>query len=144
MELNYTGKYLLATSNHYYSQRMLSLSPSIRYFLCRHPTDMRKSFDGLGGVITSNMRQDMLTGDVFIFLNKRRTHIKLLLWESDGFAIYYKRLEQGTFELPVVSIVTHPPAITHQELLLILQGISLKNIHYRKRYQKKSLSYPQV
>lgn len=99
---------------------------------------MRKSFDGLCGVITSNMRHDMLTGDVFIFLNKRRTHIKLLLWERDGFAIYYKRLEQGTFELPVVSVVTHPPAITHQELLLILQGISLKNIHYRKRYQKRA------
>lgn len=86
----------------------------------------------------------MLTGDVFIFLNKRRTHIKLLLWERDGFAIYYKRLEQGTFELPVASDPSVHPVITHQQLLLILQGISLKNIRYRKRYQKKSLGYPQV
>jgi transposase len=117
---------------------MLSISPSIRYFLCRYPTDMRKSFDGLCGVIRNNMRQDMLTGDVFIFLNKRRTHLKLLLWERDGFAIYYKRLEQGTFELPAVTAAAPSPAITHQQLLLILQGISLKNIRYRKRYQKRA------
>jgi transposase len=105
---------------------------------------MRKSFDGLCGVVRNTMRQDMLTGDVFIFLNKRRTHIKLLLWERDGFAIYYKRLEQGTFELPVANATAHPPAITHQQLLLILQGISLRNIRYRKRYQKKVSGYPQA
>ena len=105
---------------------------------------MRKSFDGLCGVVRNNMRQDMLTGDVFIFLNKRRTHIKLLLWERDGFAIYYKRLEQGTFELPAGAAAAHPPVITHQQLLLILQGISLQNIRYRKRYQKNGFSYPQL
>jgi len=105
---------------------------------------MRKSFDGLCGVVRNTMCQDMLTGDVFIFLNKRRTHIKLLLWERDGFAIYYKRLEQGTYELPASNTSAHPPAITHQQLLLILQGISLRNIRYRKRYQKKVCSYPQV
>lgn len=117
---------------------MLTLSPAIRYFLYRPATDMRKSFDGLCGVIKNNTGQDLLAGDVFIFLNKRRTHIKLLLWETDGFAIYYKRLEQGTFELPVFSATSHNSTITHQQLLLILQGISLKNIHYRKRYQKRA------
>lgn len=120
---------------------MLLLSPWVRYFLCRSPTDMRKSFDGLCGVIKNNMGQDMLTGDVFIFLNKRRTHIKLLLWERDGFSIYYKRLEQGTFEIPLSNSGLQSGAISHQQLLLILQGISLKNIRHRKRYQTKTNSY---
>lgn len=97
---------------------------------------MRKSFDGLCGIIKNKMQQDVLTGDVFIFLNKRRTHIKLLLWERDGFAIYYKRLERGTFELPANNDAQLP--ITHQQLLLVLQGISLKAVQYRKRYQKVS------
>jgi hypothetical protein len=73
-------------------------------------------------------------GDVFIFINKRQTHIKLLQWEGDGFSLYYKRLEAGTFEMPVCAHAGTHSVITSKQLLLILQGISLKKAHYRKRY----------
>lgn len=113
---------------------MLSLSPGIRYFLYRHPTDIRKSFDGLSGIIQNELAQNPLSGDVFIFLNKRRTHIKLLSFEGDGYALYYKRLERGTYELPGFNS-DKGSAITVAQLQLILGGISLKNIKYRPRYQ---------
>ena len=113
---------------------MLSLSPGIRYFLYRHPTDIRKSFDGLSGIVHNELAQNPLSGDVFIFLNKRRTHIKLLAFEGDGFALYYKRLEKGAYELPVFS-GDNGSVLTASQLQLILSGVSLKNIKYRPRYQ---------
>ena len=116
---------------------MLSLSPGIRYFLYRHPTDIRKSFDGLSGIIQNELAQNPLSGDVFIFLNKRRTHIKLLSFEGDGYALYYKRLERGTYELPGFN-GDKGTTISPAQLQLILGGISLKNIKYRPRYQHKT------
>jgi len=62
--------------------------------------DVRKSFDGLSGLVTNELNMEMESGDVFIFINRRQTHIKLLQWEGDGYGMYYKRLEEGTFELP--------------------------------------------
>jgi len=75
---------------------MLHLSASCQYYLYSRPTDMRKGFDSLCGIVKWQMALNALNGSVFIFLNRRRTHIKLLLWEGDGFSIYYKRLEKGT------------------------------------------------
>lgn len=115
---------------------MLSLHSNIRYFLYQGQTDMRKSFGGLCGLVTNEMHQGVISGDVYIFLNKRKTHIKLLVWEGDGFAIYYKRLEEGTYEFPFSSSSEKSLSITYTQLMLILQGVSLKKIHYRKRYQK--------
>src|SRR5690606_24457080 len=109
---------------------MLSLSSSSRYFLYQHQADMRKGFDGLSGLIREGLSQNPLSGDVFIFFNKRRTQVKLLLWERDGFSIYHKRLERGTYELPQkVS-----PELRSDELMLILEGISLKSVRRRKRF----------
>jgi transposase len=112
---------------------MLQLSYNSRYWLYRQCTDIRKSFDGLCGIIRNELKQNPLSGDVFIFINRRRTHIKLLTWEQDGFALYYKRLEKGTYELPAQnkdgSINVSP-----QQLILMLQGISLKQVKYRLRY----------
>ena len=102
---------------------------------------MRKGVDSLSGIVTSCMQHDACSGDIFIFLNKHRTHIKLLLFEGDGFALYYKRLEQGTYELPVCNNPDSSMNITQQQLQFILQGVSLGKIEYRKRYQKKELSY---
>lgn len=115
---------------------MLSLSPTTRYFLYQGYTDMRKSFHGLCGIVTNELHLDIVSGDIFIFLNKRKTHIKLLAWEGDGFAIYYKRLEQGTYEFPDSDAPDKGLLLTYSQLLLILQGISLKKVHYRKRYKK--------
>ena len=120
---------------------MLHLSSSIRYYLYRSATDMRKGFDSLSGLVTSEMQQNVCSGDIFIFINRHRTHIKLLLWEGDGFSLYYKRLEQGTFEFPVTGNSDCSMSITQQQLQFILQGVSLGKIEYRKRYKKKELSY---
>jgi hypothetical protein len=76
----------------------------------------------------------MKLGDVFIFVNKRQTHIKLLQWEGDGYSLYYKRLESGTFEMPACTGEGTHSTIGSKQLVLILQGISLKKAHYRKRY----------
>ncbi len=96
---------------------------------------MRKSFDGLSGLVRSGMKRDPLSGDVFIFLNRRRTHIKLLIWDRSGFVLYYKRLEEGTFELPVVK--DENQQFNWQQLVLMLEGVSIKSVRYRKRYSKK-------
>jgi len=107
---------------------MNTFSAAQRYFLYREPADMRKGFDGLGGLVRSALKRDPLSGDVFVFINRRRTHVKLLVWDRNGFVLYYKRLERGTFEIPVTDRLTWPL------LMLMLEGISLKTVRYRKRY----------
>ncbi len=114
---------------------MLHLCASCRYYLYRQQTDMRKGFDSLCGLVQNELAKNPLSGDVFIFLNRRRTHIKLLLWEGDGFSIYYKRLEKGTYELPPLIACNERLDITVKELMLMLQGIAMNKIQYRHRYQ---------
>jgi len=91
---------------------------------------MRKGFDGLSGLVREALSKDPLSGDVFIFFNRRCTQVKLLVWEQDGFAIYHKRLERGTYELPS----DQSTELRSDELMLILQGISLKSVRRRKRF----------
>lgn len=117
---------------------MLHLSEQGRYFLCRQAIDMRKSFHGLAAVVTSNMKKDVLNGDIYIFISKRRNAIKLLQFQGDGFAIYYKHLEKGTFELPSADHGVDTIQTTSNELLCILKGIALKQIKYRPRYTHNS------
>jgi transposase len=95
---------------------------------------MRLGFYGLAGLVRTNLKQEPLSGDVFIFLSRRRNQVKLLQWDRDGFAIYYKRLEKGTYELPKINPETNHAQITSEQLMLILQGISLRSIRRRKRY----------
>ena len=98
---------------------------------------MRKGFDGLSGLVREGLGKDPLSGDVFIFFNKRRTQVKLLLWERDGFSIYHKRLERGTYELPANA----SPELRSDELMLILQGITLKSVHRRKRFDQSKNNF---
>jgi transposase len=114
---------------------MLHLSPAGRYYLHRGNTDMRKGFDSLGGMVSSQMQLNALNGAVFIFFNKKRNQVKLLLFEGDGFALYHKRLEKGTYEIPACNDHKSSMNISSQQLQLILQGISLKSVRIRKRYQ---------
>lgn len=116
---------------------MLSLSTSCRYFLYQAPTDMRNGFDGLSGLVRQGLSKDPLSGDVFIFFNKRRSHVKLLLWEKDGFSIYHKRLERGTYEIPASATME----LRSDELMLILQGISLKSIRRRERFDQSQNNF---
>lgn len=105
---------------------------------------MRKGFDGLSGVVRQGLSKNPLSGDVFIFLNRRRNQIKLLHWEGDGFSIYHKRLEQGTYELPLQDDRASID-LRSDELMLILQGISLKSVIRRTRFdQTKNIFKPSL
>lgn len=115
---------------------MLHLSTACTYYLYRGHADMRKGFDGLCGLVKTAMALDALSGAVFIFLNRRRNQVKLLLWEGDGFSIYQKRLERGTYELPLSSDTSPSVVVEARQLQFILQGVSLKKIVYRPRLQK--------
>jgi transposase len=113
---------------------MPSLSPAHHYFLYREKTDMRKGIDGLCGLVRNGLKRDPLSGDIFIFFNHRRNQVKLLLWERDGFSIYYKRLERGTYELPTIDEKSLSVELRSEELMLILQGICLSSVRRRKRF----------
>lgn len=127
---------------------MFSLNERHRYFLYRSATDMRKGFDGLSGVVRNDLEMDPLSGDVFIFLNRRRTHMKLLVWEDSGFVVYYKRLERGRFEYPNIDESGRSMVISWRQLMLIIQGIDLKSVRQRKRFSTHRLgktgSYAQL
>ena len=115
---------------------MLFFTNVHRYLLYRGACDMRKSFDSLAGLVRREMQMEPLkAGDIFIFVNRHRNQIKLLTWDGDGWAIYYKRLEQGTYEFPAVGADGNYCQMRTDELQLILGGISLKNIRRRRRYQ---------
>lgn len=113
---------------------MLHLSTSCRYFYYNGFADMRKGAYSLSGLVRNEMQQDVLRGDVFIFIGRRGNKIKLLQWDSDGFALYEKGLEQGRFERPLSDGFGHF-SITAQQLQYILQGVVLKSIRYKVRYR---------
>jgi len=120
---------------------MLSLALPGRVFLCTLPTDMRKSFDSLAGVVEQQLGQDPLAGDLFVFRSKRGDRLKLLYWDSDGLAIWYKRLEEGTFAFPSADaqrakVGAHGLLIRPAELAMLLDGIELSNVQRRRRYQR--------
>lgn len=114
---------------------MLTLSPVYHYFLYREKTDMRKGVDGLCGLVRDGLKRDPLSGDIFIFFNRRLNQVKLLLWERDGFSIYYKRLERGTYELPSIAEKSLSVELRSDELMLILEGICLTSVRRRKRFR---------
>jgi len=109
---------------------MLSLNSFSRYFIYQEPADMRCGIYSLAGLIQNSMKKDPLNGDVFIFIGKAGNQIRLLQWDNDGFALYIKRLEKGTFERPVKGQLQ----LSTREVMLILQGIKLKSVELRKRF----------
>jgi transposase len=121
---------------------MLSLPPSVRIFVCTEPADMRRSFDGLAGLVREFLGGDPLSGHFFVFRNKKSDRLKLLYWDRDGLVIWYKRLEEGTFRLPSAAKPTAQEEasasgleITATELALLLGGIDLRETRQRRRYQ---------
>ena len=110
------------------------LSAAVRVFLCTRPTGMRKGFDGLSGLVQECFGQDLLTGHLFLFLNRRRDRLKILYFDRDGLAIWYKRLESGSFEMPRTAEgdgLELQPA----QLAMILSGIDMRSARQRKRFQ---------
>jgi len=114
---------------------MIGLTQHHAYHLYEKPTDMRKGFNGLSGVISQNMHRDPTDGEVYIFINRRRDKMKMLVWEKGGFMLYYKRLEQGTFELPSTEIQDGVICLEWDTLVLMISGIQLSKIVRKKRYK---------
>ena len=114
---------------------MLILPPSVRIFVCLSPADMRRSLDGLAAMTRETLREDPLSGHLFVFFNRRRDRTKILFWDRSGLCLYYKRLEKGVFRL---SSLEHPKRnraeVEAAELALILEGIDLSRAKRRPRF----------
>jgi transposase len=115
---------------------VLSLALPVNIYLCVQPTDMRKSFNGLWALTVEQLKQDPLGGGLFVFVNRRRDLMKLLYWDVDGIAIWAKRLERGTFEMPRVDAQSASVTLSATELTLLLRGIDLGSVRQRKRYRR--------
>ena len=115
---------------------MIAIPLQIRVFLYRLPTDMRKSFHGLVALTESALKQDPLSGSLFVFLNRRRDRIKILYWGQTGFCIWYQQLEKGTYQLPEeLREEQEALEVTRSQLSLILDGIDLCSARQRRRFQ---------
>jgi transposase len=115
---------------------MLTLVPNMRIYLHTRPTDMRKSFDGLSGLVRSVFRADPLDGSLFLFINRRRDRIKMLWWDRDGLVLFYKRLEAGTFEMLKAEDDAATLEIDATQLAMLLGGVTLDSAKRRKRYAR--------
>jgi transposase len=115
---------------------MLSLPPSTRIFLCSKTVDMRLSFDALSGLVHTHFGQNPLCGHLFVFFSKRRDRMKILFWDIDGFVLYYKRLESGTFSWVPVSACDQDEEILASEFALVLAGINPNDIKRQKRFHR--------
>jgi len=113
---------------------MFGLNSTDRFLLYNQACDMRKSFDGLCGLVQDSMQQSPTCGVVFIFVNKGRDKIKLLHWQPGGFVLYYKRLEEGTFQIPRYNIQAGNIKISYAQLVLLIDGISIKNLVKHRRF----------
>lgn len=109
---------------------MFSLGSPHRFYLYDGHCDIRKSFDSLCGPVISVMQRQPTSGEVFVFLNRSRTHIRLLHWEHGGFVLYYKRLEQGTFGISEL----RKEELSWSDLVLMVQGIQVVKSIQKKRY----------
>ena len=112
---------------------MFSLTSSHQYFIYATSADMRKSFDSLSGIVKNILGRNPTSGEVYVFLNRRRNQVKLLHWENGGFVMYYKRLERGNFEMPSLK----DGSLLWSQLVMMIEGVSLKDIKFRNRYDLK-------
>ena len=113
---------------------MLSLPPAVRIWLSTRPADLRKSFDTLAEVVRQQLQGDPLSGQLFVFRNKRGDRVKLLYWDEDGFVIVYKRLEAGTFRFP--SAQAAGVEIRAADLQMLLDGVDLESVKRSRRYRR--------
>jgi transposase len=115
---------------------VLTLGLTGRIWICVQPQDGRKSFDGLQAVVRDHLGRDPLSGDLFVFRNRRGDRLKVLAWQGDGFALSLRRLEKGTFAFPAAA--TAELSITATELAMILGGIDLGSAQRRPRYERSA------
>jgi transposase len=115
---------------------MIHLPASVRVYLCLTPCDMRKSFDSLHTLVREHLELDAFAGHLFVFASRRKDRVKILYWDHDGFAMWSKRLEEGTYQVPFDGTEEHRREITAQELGALLSGIDLQQAPRRKRYRR--------
>jgi transposase len=117
---------------------MLSLPATVRIFLCTKPIDCRRSFDGLCALVVEYLQLDPLSGHLFVFRNRSGERLKILYWDRDGLAVWYKRLEQGTFKLPTIDSSRPEGAeITPAALAMLLEGIDVATSKRHHRYRRR-------
>jgi len=121
---------------------MLSFLPTTRVYAYVKPADMRKSFSGLAGLVEQELGQQVEAGGLFLFFNRRHNSVKVLFFTGDGLAIFYRRLERGTFELPRAAADAKAAGveIKRSDLALILEGIELASVKRRKRWRRETAS----
>jgi transposase len=110
-----------------------------RIYLCTSPTDMRKGFDTLAALVKDFLAQDPLSGHLFLFVGRAKDRLKILYWDADGFALWYKRLEEGTFRLPRVPTEDASVELKASELAMMLEGIDLRSLKRTKRFTRTAV-----
>ena len=112
---------------------MIGLPPAVRIFLATEPVNLRLSFDGLVGLVRNHLGADPLSGHLFVFRNRVGDRVKILYWDRSGLAMWYKRLQRGTFRFPIIKGMS--AQVSAADLMLILEGIDLAGARRRKRFQ---------
>ena len=122
---------------------MLSWPPTVKVFLCSGATDMRKGFDSLAHLIESSLALDPFSGHLFVFRSRRGDRIKVLYWDRDGYAMWYKRLERGNVRFPVAAAqATGHVEVKAADLMMILDGVDLGSVRRQRRYSRESAGIP--
>ena len=117
---------------------MLNVPGPLKIFLCLGATDMRKSFDSLAAIVEAQLRLDPLSGNLFVFRSRRGDRLKLLYWEESGYALWYKRLEAGTFRFPAAAADQKSLTISAADLAMLLDGVDLASVRRQKRYRRSA------
>ncbi|WP_044162720.1 IS66 family insertion sequence element accessory protein TnpB [Bacteroides reticulotermitis] len=119
---------------------MFGLNDNVRYFMCQHPVRMNKGIDALFNLIKAESPLSPMNGDIYIFFGQNRQNVKILKWDTDGFLLYHKRLERGSFELPKIDPATGYYELFWETFSFIVSGLSLDSVRFRKRYRILFLS----
>ena len=120
---------------------MLSVPGQVKIYLSLEATDMRKSFDSLAALVSESLELNPLSGHLFVFRSKRADRIKLLYFEEDGYALWYKRLEAGTFRFPKpYSSEQRSVTISAADLAMLLDGVDLSSVQRAKRYRRATVT----
>jgi transposase len=123
---------------------MLSWPPTVRLFLCSGATDMRKGFDSLASLVESALTLDPLSGHLFVFRSRRGDRIKILWWDRDGYCLWYKRLERGSFRFPAASTANESKGVEVKaaDLMMLLDGVDLGSVRRQRRYSRETVENP--
>ena len=123
---------------------MLSWPPTVRIFLAAESTDMRKGFDSLAYLVESSMALDPVSGHLFVFRSRRGDRIKILWWDRDGYCLWYKRLEKGSFRFPAATTINGSKGVEVKasDLMMILDGVDLGSVRRQRRYSRETVENP--